>query len=101
MLSVNAASGVHSYKDFIAHGYKAANPLTYSSSGVGSSGHLVGESFAQKAGIKTGDVITALGEHKITSLEAYMQALGKYKKGDKVGVTFTRGSQTLSSTVEF
>jgi hypothetical protein len=56
---------------------------------------------AQKAGIKTGDVITALGEHKITSLEAYMQALGKYKKGDKVGVTFTRGSQTLSSTVEF
>ena len=52
MLSVNAASGVHNYKDFIAHGYKAANPLTYSSSGVGSSGHLVGESFAQKAGIK-------------------------------------------------
>jgi tripartite-type tricarboxylate transporter receptor subunit TctC len=42
MLSVNAASGVHSYKDFITHGYKAANPLTYSSSGVGSSGHLVG-----------------------------------------------------------
>ncbi|HZD61833.1 MAG TPA: tripartite tricarboxylate transporter substrate binding protein, partial [Xanthobacteraceae bacterium] len=52
MLSVNAASGVYNYKDFIAHGYKAANPLTYSSSGVGSSGHLVGESFAQKAGIK-------------------------------------------------
>ena len=52
MLSVNAASGVHSYKDLIAHGYRAANPLTYSSSGVGSSGHLVGESFAQKAGIK-------------------------------------------------
>ena len=44
MLSVNAASGVHSYKDFIAHGHKAANPLTYSSSGVGSSGHLVGGS---------------------------------------------------------
>ena len=48
MLSVNAASGVQSYKDFIVHGQKAANPLTYSSSGVGSSGHLVGESFAQK-----------------------------------------------------
>jgi tripartite-type tricarboxylate transporter receptor subunit TctC len=52
MLSVNAASGVHNYKDFIAHAHKAASPLTYSSSGVGSSGHLVGEAFAQKAGIK-------------------------------------------------
>src|SRR4026208_2305458 len=27
MLSVNAASGVHNYKDFIAHGLKAAHPL--------------------------------------------------------------------------
>jgi tripartite-type tricarboxylate transporter receptor subunit TctC len=52
MLSVNAASGVRTYADFIAHGKKAAAPLTYSSSGVGSSGHLVGESFGQKAGIK-------------------------------------------------
>ena len=52
MLSVNAGSGVRTYQDFIAHGKKSAAPLTYSSSGVGSSGHLVGESFAQKAGIK-------------------------------------------------
>jgi tripartite-type tricarboxylate transporter receptor subunit TctC len=52
MLSVNAASGVRTYADFVAHGKKSAAPLTYSSSGVGSSGHLVGESFAQKAGIK-------------------------------------------------
>ena len=52
MLSVNAASGVRTFADFVAHGKKSAAPLTYSSSGVGSSGHLVGESFAQKAGIK-------------------------------------------------
>jgi tripartite-type tricarboxylate transporter receptor subunit TctC len=52
MISVNAASGVRNFKEFIAHANKAASPLTYSSSGVGSSGHLVGESFAQKAGIK-------------------------------------------------
>jgi tripartite-type tricarboxylate transporter receptor subunit TctC len=52
MLSVNAASGVRTFKDFVAHGAKSPKPLTYSSSGVGSSGHLVGESFAQKAGIK-------------------------------------------------
>ena len=43
MLSVNAASGVRSYQDFIAHASKATAPLTYSSSGVGSSGQLVAE----------------------------------------------------------
>lgn len=56
---------------------------------------------AQKAGLKTGDVITALGDFKITSLESYMQALGKYKKGDKAGVDYTREGKTFSTTVEF
>ncbi len=52
MLSVNAKSGVRTFREFVEHANKAAKPLTYSSSGVGSSGHLVGELFAQKAGIK-------------------------------------------------
>jgi len=56
---------------------------------------------AQKAGLKTGDVITALGDYRINSLETYMQTLGKFKKGDKTTVTYNRGTQTLSSTVEF
>jgi C-terminal processing protease CtpA/Prc len=56
---------------------------------------------AQKAGLKTGDVIMALGDYKVNSLEAYMQALGKFKKGDKTNVTYNRGKETLSSTVEF
>jgi aminopeptidase YwaD len=56
---------------------------------------------AQKAGIKTGDVILSIGEHKTTSLESYMQALGKFKKGDKTTVTYARSGQTLSSAVEF
>jgi hypothetical protein len=47
MLSVNAASGVHKLQGLHRPRHKAANPLTYSSSGVGSSGHLVGESFAE------------------------------------------------------
>jgi tripartite-type tricarboxylate transporter receptor subunit TctC len=50
MLSVNANSSITTLADFVAQG--RIRPLTYSSSGVGSSGHLVGESFAQKAGIK-------------------------------------------------
>jgi tripartite-type tricarboxylate transporter receptor subunit TctC len=52
MISVNAGKGVRTYDDFIAHANKSADPLTYSSSGVGSSGHLVGESWGTKAKIR-------------------------------------------------
>jgi aminopeptidase YwaD len=56
---------------------------------------------AEKAGLKTGDVIIYLGENKISSLENYMQALGKFKKGDKTVVGFKRGNETLSAPIEF
>jgi S1-C subfamily serine protease len=56
---------------------------------------------AQKAGLKTGDVILSIGDYKTNSLDGYMQALGKFKKGDKANVTYTRNGQTVSSTVEF
>jgi len=56
---------------------------------------------AQRAGIKTGDVIVSIGAFKITSLENYMQALGAFKKGDKTTVVYSRGGQTFSSTLEF
>ncbi len=52
MISVNAKSGVKTLKDFIEHAKKSDRPLTYSSSGVGSSGQLVAEAFAKAAGIK-------------------------------------------------
>jgi C-terminal processing protease CtpA/Prc len=56
---------------------------------------------AQKAGLKSGDVILSLGDFKTNSMEAYMQTLGKFKKGDKTTVIYVRNGQTLSSTVEF
>jgi hypothetical protein len=56
---------------------------------------------AQKAGIKAGDIIVGIGDFKVNSMESYMQALGKFKKGDKTTVTYTRGGQTFSSPVEF
>jgi len=52
MLSVNAKTGVKSLQEFIDLGKKSDRGLTYSSSGVGSSGQLVAESLAQTAGIK-------------------------------------------------
>lgn len=56
---------------------------------------------AAKAGLQAGDVITALGEHKTSSMEGYMQALASFKKGDKTTVYFLRGQQSLSASVEF
>jgi hypothetical protein len=34
-------------------------------------------------------------------MESYMQALSKFKKGDKAPVQYTRNGQSLSTTVEF
>lgn len=56
---------------------------------------------AQKAGLKTGDVILSLGSYKTNSLEGYMQALGKFKKGDRTTVTYSRNGQTLLSAITF
>lgn len=73
---------------------------TFSGNGVRVDG-VSKERPAERAGIKPGDVITSLGEHKVSSVEGYMQALSKFKKGDKTTVSYQRGDQTLSSEVEF
>jgi aminopeptidase-like protein len=73
---------------------------TFSGAGLRVDGVSDGKA-AQKAGIKAGDVILSLGDYKITSMESYMQTLGKFKKGDKTTVTYARGGETLSSAVEF
>ena len=49
---VHAGGKVKSLEEFIALGKASPKPLTYSSSGVGSNGHLIAEYFARKVGIK-------------------------------------------------
>jgi aminopeptidase YwaD len=56
---------------------------------------------AQKAGLQTGDVITQLGDFNVTSLENYMEALGKFKKGDTTTVRFLRGKDNKETQVQF
>ncbi|MCY7310649.1 MAG: M28 family peptidase, partial [Chitinophagaceae bacterium] len=73
---------------------------TYSGTGVRADGVSEGKP-AQKAGLKAGDVVIQLGDNNISSLENYMQALGKFKKGEKTKVKFKRGNETLEATVEF
>ena len=56
---------------------------------------------AKKAGIQSGDIIIQLGDHPTSSMEGYMQALSKFKKGDKTKVKFNRNTETLEVEVQF
>ena len=73
---------------------------TFSGSGVRVDGVSEGRP-AQKAGIKTGDVIIQLGDFNTSSVETYMQALGKFKKGDKAKVKYKRGAEVVETEVVF
>lgn len=56
---------------------------------------------AKKAGIVTGDIVKQLGEHKTSSVESYMQALSKFKKGDKTTTIVMRGEKEIIFEIVF
>ncbi|MBC6492744.1 M20/M25/M40 family metallo-hydrolase [Flavihumibacter stibioxidans] len=56
---------------------------------------------AKKAGLQAGDIVLQLGDFPTASVEQYMQALGKFKKGDKTTVKFKRGETEMSADIEF
>jgi aminopeptidase YwaD len=56
---------------------------------------------AIRAGIKAGDIITQLGDHKIKGMQSYMEALGKFKEGDTTKVTLLREGKPLQLPVKF
>jgi S1-C subfamily serine protease len=56
---------------------------------------------AQKAGIKTGDVITHLGEFVVSDVQTYMQALNKHNKGETINVKIIRGKEEMSLSLTF
>ena len=73
---------------------------TFSGAGVRCDGVTDGRP-AQKAGLKTGDIILQIGDFSITSMDSYMQTLGKFKKGDKTKVKYKRGNETVEADVQF
>lgn len=73
---------------------------TFNGSGVRVDGISDGRP-AQKAGIQRGDVIVQLGEHNTPSMEAYMQALSRFKKGDKARVKYKRGNDIAETEIQF
>jgi hypothetical protein len=55
----------------------------------------------QKAGIQTGDVILQLGEIVIKDIQNYMEALGKFDKGQTVDAKIKRGTEVITLKVTF
>jgi tripartite-type tricarboxylate transporter receptor subunit TctC len=102
MISVNEASGVRTFQDFVAYGKKSAKPMTYSSSGLGSSGHLVAESMAQKAGIKVEHVpykgasqgiMDLVAGHIFFSAQTVSSTAAQIRGGKLVALAHTHGSR--------
>ena len=73
---------------------------TFSGMGVKADGISEGK-VAEKAGIKTGDVILQIGDFKIPDVQGYMQALGKFKKGDGTKVTVKREDKEIVFEIVF
>lgn len=73
---------------------------TFSGTGVRADGISEGKP-AQKAGLKTGDIIIQIGEYKVPDVQGYMQVLGKFKKGDATKVKVKRGTEEITFDVVF
>jgi serine protease Do len=55
---------------------------------------------AEKFGLKAGDVITKVGTENIYTPKDLVDAIAKHKSGEKVDITFERGSDFLTKNVE-
>jgi S1-C subfamily serine protease len=56
---------------------------------------------AQKAGLVGGDVIIQLGSYPIKDIEAYMDALAKFDKGETISVKVKRNGAVVDLKVTF
>ena len=56
---------------------------------------------AKKAGMEANDVVIQIGDHKIADMMGYMEALGKFKKGDTAKVKIKRGEEIIELEVTF
>lgn len=73
---------------------------TFSGGGVRVDGVSEGK-LAQRVGIRAGDVITQLGDHKFSDVQGYMEALSKFKKGDATKVKVKRDKEDLEFDIVF
>ena len=94
----SSSSSIKTLKEFVDRGKTSARPLTYSSSGLGSSGHLAAEYFALKAGIKIEHVpykgasqaLTDLvGGHIVFAAQTSGSTASMLRAGSLVGIAHT------------
>jgi hypothetical protein len=62
-------------------------------------GGVTAGSPAEKAGLRAGDIVLAIGAHETADLQAMTDALRAHKPGDSVKVRVARGDQTLTVEV--
>ena len=102
-------------KELIEHGYITGRPLigiTVNSVTRGNADYydLVGGarvrslnegSAGERAGLKVGDIIVALGDVKVDSSEALSFAMRKYKAGDTTTITVWREGEEITLKITF
>ncbi|MFF5722273.1 S1C family serine protease [[Kitasatospora] papulosa] len=54
---------------------------------------------AERAGLRAGDIITRVGDDRVTTITSLSEALAGDKPGEKVEVTYTRGDAAKSAEV--
>ena len=108
VLSVNAKGSINTLADFIAFGKNSTKPLTYSSSGVGSSGHLFGVLLGQTFGIEVEHVpykgaaqglMDLVGGHIAFSAQTVTSSAGQIRGGALTGLAVT-SSERMSDFVQ-
>ena len=55
----------------------------------------------EKLGLKASDVLTQLGDYKLIDVTSYMQALSKFKKGDKTVLVIKRNGEEVKFEIQF
>lgn len=88
-----------------ADDYFARHPEKLPSGETDIKGVFVGQvkpnSVAQKAGIRTGDVIQALANKRVRNMVALDQIMASVKAGDHVSVRLLRGGEDVNVTLDF
>ena len=72
----------------------------YDGEGVRADGVTDGKP-ASKAGVKAGDVLLKLGDYPIRDMKSYMEALGKFKKGESTELQLRRDKEVITLPVAF
>jgi len=56
---------------------------------------------ASKAGLLQGDIVIKIGDYEVKDMMSYMEALGKFQKGESSTIEFIRGGEKKTATVNW